>query len=89
MLAPVEPEPADVVFNRLDIFGIFGQRVRIVEAKVAPPAVILGQAEVEADRLGVPDVQIAVGLGREPGDHRGPIFTGGQIGIDDGADEIS
>ena len=39
--------------------------IGVVEAQVALAAVLAREAEVEADRLGMADVQIAVGLGRE------------------------
>src|SRR5262249_8865062 len=41
--------------------------VGVVEAEVTLAAVLLRQAEVQADRLGVADVQVAVGLGGEAG----------------------
>ncbi len=37
--------------------------VGVVEAQVAAAAELLGDAEVEADGLGVADVEVAVGLG--------------------------
>src|SRR5690606_35394404 len=43
--------------------------------------------EVQADRLGVADVQIAVGLGREARADRG-VLAAGQVVADDLADEI-
>jgi len=63
---PLEAEPADIVLNRLDVFGLFGGRVRIVEPQIALAAELLGDAKVQADRLGVSDVQIPVRLRREP-----------------------
>src|SRR5262249_38354557 len=45
-------------------------------------------AEIEHDRLGVADMQIAVGLRRKAGHHRGVAF-GGAIRFDDIADEIT
>ena len=46
-----------------------------------------GQAEVQADALGVADVQVAVGLGREAGADRG-MAAGRQVLADDLADEV-
>ncbi len=46
----------------LDVLGLLGGRVGVVEAQVARAAVLLRQSEVEADRLGVAEVQVAVGL---------------------------
>ena len=68
--APVEAEPADVGLDGVEVLLLLLGRVGVVEAQVAPPAELLGDAEVEADRLRVPDVEIAVGLGREARDDR-------------------
>ena len=64
-VVPGEAEPADVGLDRLDVLDVLVDRVRVVEAQVAGAAEVLRDAEVEADRLGVADVQVAVGLGRE------------------------
>ena len=40
-------------------------RVRVVEAQMADAAVLAGEPEIQADALRVPDVQVAVGLGRK------------------------
>ena len=47
-----------------------------------------GQAEVEADGLGVADMEIAVGLGGEAGDDFSVIFAGAGVFRDDFADEV-
>ena len=47
-----------------------------------------GDAEVQADRLGVADVQIAVGLGREPGIDPPAMFARAVVLADDLADEV-
>ena len=70
MLAPVESEPAHVGLDRVDVLLLLLDGVRVVEAQVAAAAELLGDAEVQADRLGVPDVEVAVGLGREARDDR-------------------
>ena len=55
---------------------LFLARVGVVEAQVAQAAELLGDAEVQADRLGVADVQIAVRLGREAGVHAAVVLAG-------------
>jgi hypothetical protein len=45
------------------IFVFFLFRVGVVEPQVAGAAVVAREAEVQADALGMADVQIAVGLG--------------------------
>jgi hypothetical protein len=42
-------------------------RVGVVEAQVAGAGVVQGQAKVQADRLGMAEMQVAVGLRREAG----------------------
>src|SRR4029077_7829111 len=64
MLAPVEAEPADVFLNRVDVLLLLLDRVGVVEAQVAAPAELLGDPEVERDRLGVAEVEVSVRLGR-------------------------
>src|SRR5262249_57565121 len=66
--APVEAEPADVAHDRVDVLLAFLGRVGVVEAQIAVPVELLRHAEVEADRLGVADVEVAVGLGRKARD---------------------
>jgi hypothetical protein len=67
--APVEAEPAHVALDGLDEKLLLLRRVGVVEAQMTAPAELLGDAEVQADRLGVADMQEAVGLRREAGDH--------------------
>ncbi len=60
---PFEPQPADVVLDRVHIFGILLHRVGVVEAQIGLAAILFGQTEIEADRLGMTDMEITVGLG--------------------------
>ena len=54
---------------------------------MSPAAKLPGDAEVQADALGVADVQVAVGLRREPGDDLRNA-AGREVGGDDVADEV-
>ena len=83
---PVEAEPADVLQHGVDELDVLGDGVGIVEAQVALAAVLLRQAEVDADRLGVADVEEAVRLRREARVHAGP--SGGDVRLDDLFDEV-
>ncbi len=87
MLAPIEPEPAHVALDGLDIFLRFLRRIGIIEPKMAAPPEFLGQAEIEAYGFRVPDVKIAVRFRRKARDH---LFDAAslEIGPDDVADEI-
>ena len=88
VLAPVEPQPADVGHDRVDVLLLLLGRVRVVEPEVAGAAELAGDAEVEGDRLRVPDVEVAVRLGREAGDGRRDPPRG-DVGADDLADEVA
>ncbi len=61
----MEAEPVHGIQDRLDVLLLFLLGIRVVESHVADAGVLLREAEVEADRLRVADVQVAVGLGRE------------------------
>ena len=62
--------------------------VGVVEAQVALAAVLLGEAEVEADRLGVADVQVAVRLRREARVDAAAEPAGAVVLLDDLLDEV-
>ena len=85
---PLEAEPAHRLLDRVDILLLFLRRVGVVEAQVAAPAVLGGEAEVEADRLRMPEMKIAVRLGRKARHHR-LVLAGGEIRLDDLTDEVA
>ena len=87
-VAPVEPEPAHVVHDRVDVLDVFLDRVGVVEAQVAVAAELAGDAEVEADGLGVADVQVAVRLRREARDDAAAVRARGDVSGDDLANEV-
>ena len=76
---PLEAEPADIVLDRLDVLGLFGGRVRVIEAEVALPAEFFRQPKVQADRLRMPDVQVAIRLGRKTRLDPAPVFPRSHI----------
>ena len=71
------------------VFQLFLERVCVIKAQVAQAAIFLRRAEIQADRLGVADVQIAVRLRRKTGDHAvldDPLL---EVASDALADEVS
>ena len=63
VLAPVKAEPADVFLNGVDELNILLAGVGVIETQVADRpevGVLLRQSEVQANGLGVADVQIPV-----------------------------
>src|SRR5262245_37688093 len=55
---------------------------------MADAAVFQRDAEVQADRLGVPDVEVPIRLGREARDDAAAVLVDLEIAGDDVADEI-
>jgi hypothetical protein len=76
---PVEAQPLHGVDDGVDVLLLFLLGVGVVEAQVADAAVVARQAEVQADALGVADVQVAVGLGREAGADLGRVGLAGRV----------
>ena len=64
-LLPIKPQPLDAIHDGIDIFLVFFFWVRVIKAQVATTRVVARQTKVEADRLCMTDVQIAIGLWRE------------------------
>ena len=88
LAVPAEPQPGDVLLDRLDVLDVFLRGVRVVHPEVAPAAELAGDAEVQADRLGVADVQVAVGLRGKPRVDTAAVPAGLAVGDDDLADEV-
>src|ERR1051325_1046568 len=87
MLAPVEAEPVYVPLDGVDVFLLLLRGVGVIEAKVAAAAVFCRQAEIQADRLGVAEMQIAVRLrwkARDDALHQ----AAGKISLDHVANEV-
>ena len=87
MRAPIETEPAHVALDGVDIFLRFLGRVGVVETQMAMAAEFLRDAEIETDRLGMADMEIAVRLRRKARDHAF-LPPRMQVLLDDVADEI-
>src|SRR4029450_8527093 len=85
--APVEPEPADVLLDGVDVLDVLLERIGVVESQVADATELARDAEVQADALRVADVQVAVRLGRKSGDDA-LVPARPQVVRDDVTDEI-
>ena len=68
VLAPIEAQPADVTLDGIDEKLFFLHRVGVVEAQMAGTAKFAGNAEIQADRLGMTNVQVTIRFWRETGD---------------------
>ena len=67
-LVPLESEPAHVLHDGQHEVFVFLERIGVVETQVGAAAELGRDAEIQADRLGMTDVQVTVGLGRKAGD---------------------
>ena len=65
--SPIEAEPLDILLDGIHILGILLHGVGVVETEVTLTVVTLCEAKVKANTLGVANMEIAVGLGREAG----------------------
>src|SRR5262249_9051089 len=81
-------EPAHVGHDRIDVLLLFFAGIGVVEAQVGLAAVVDADAEVQANGLGVTDVQVAVGFGRKTRVHAAAVLVGLKIVVDDRADEV-
>ena len=83
-----KPEPGEIGDDAVDVARVLGVGVRVVEAQVADTAELLGDPEVDGDRLGVPDVQVAVRLGWEASLDAAPEGAAFVVGDDQLANEV-
>ena len=61
-VAPIEAQPADILLDGVNVFGVLLGRVGIIHTQVAKAAVLQGGAEVDGQSLTVADVEISVRL---------------------------
>ncbi len=86
---PLKAEPAHILLDGVHVLLLFLLGIGVVEAQVGQAAELVGQAEVEADGLGVTDVQVAVRLRRKARLNDGvAILLRLQILDEDLADEV-
>ena len=64
---PIGPEPLDIRLYRINEFRLFLGGVCIVKSQIELSAILFGKSVIDKYCLGVPDMQIAVGLGRKTG----------------------
>ena len=62
LVVPLKAEPLDVSLDGFDVPDVLGRRVGVVKAEVDLAAELLGNPEVETDRLGVTDMGKPVGF---------------------------
>ena len=85
---PVKPQPAYVLHDALIVKRFLALRIGVVKAQIGAAAELLGHAEVDADGLGVANVQKTIGFGWKAGDDATVIFAGSDIFADAVADKM-
>src|SRR5881394_1395403 len=88
LVSPIEAEPAHVALDALDELLRLALGIRVVEAQITRAAELLGDAEIDADRQRVPNVQVTVRLGREARLHAPAVLPRRDLLRDDLADEV-
>ncbi|MNN25163.1 hypothetical protein D3C81_1386210 [compost metagenome] len=84
---PLEAQPLHIALDGVDVLLVLFGRVGVIETQVTGSAEFLGQAEVHADRLGMADVQVTVGLRRKTGDDAA-VLARVQVGLHDRTQEV-
>ena len=87
-VVPVEPEPFDVLFDRIAVLGVFFDGIGVVEPQVAGAPERLGESEVQTDGFGMANVEIPVGLGRKARGHAPAVLAVAEIFLYNFADKI-
>jgi len=85
---PIKPQPADIRFDGFDILHIFFGGVRVVKAQIGQAAVIFGNTKVEANGLGMPNMQVTIGFWWKARMHFSTKPTGLIVLVDNIADEV-
>ena len=86
---PLKSEPGDVGLYGIDILFTLLRRISIVKAKIAGSVELFRYAEIQADRLHMANVKIAVRLWRKSCFDLAIVLADFQIFSDDIPDEIA
>jgi hypothetical protein len=85
---PAGDQPAHVADDGVNILDILLDGIGIVETQVALSVLLPRDAEIQADRLGVADVQVPIGFRRESG-HDLRVLPGCDVGRDNVTDKVA
>ena len=67
---PLKTQPANIIFDGVDVFLILFFRVGVIETQIADTAELLRNTKVQANGLSMTNMQITIWLRREAGNHR-------------------
>ncbi len=85
---PLVAKPLHILFDGVDVFLVFLFRVGVVKPQVAVAGKGLGDAKIQADRFGMTNMQVTVGLRRESGDHLAGMLSAGDGVFDQALDKV-
>src|SRR5216684_5020064 len=85
---PMESQPLHVFLDGINVLRLLLLGIGVVETQIRFAAKFIGESKVQTDGLGMPDVEIAVGLWREAGLHPSFIFVGLEVVEDYVADKV-
>ena len=88
MLALIKTQPGHTVTNRIDIFLRLFLGIGVIKTQMTDTCIIMRNTKIQANTLGMPDMQITIGFRRETGLHTPIPFTGAIIFINNVANEI-
>ena len=66
---PMEAKPLHILQNGIHILDLFLCRVRIIEADIRLPVILLSNAKIETDALHMPDVKVSIRFRRKTRQH--------------------
>src|SRR4051812_23747067 len=84
---PVEAKPAHVALDGVDKFLLLPSRIGVVETQMAAACKLFGDAEIQSDRLRMPEMQLSFGPGRKAR-HHPRVLSGGEVSRKNVADEV-
>ena len=82
-VVPVISQPADILLDGLYVLDVLLVGIGVIEAQVAGSVIVPGNTEIQAYRLGMPDVQVAVRLGWKACCHPPLVLAAADIAVDD------
>src|SRR5437016_994454 len=88
MRSPVVPQPTDRVGDRILVLDVLLERIRVIEAQMADAAVLGGEPEIQYDRLGMTEMQVAVRFRRETCDDASAVLAAAIVLRDDRPQKI-
>ena len=74
-ITPLVTQPLNIFLDGFYIFHIFLGRIGIIETQIADAIVVGCNTKIKANSLGVTDVEVSVGFGRETRLHLTTVFT--------------